>query len=451
MAYNRWLSSNYLEHHGVKGQQWGVTNGPPYPLDSSKSDGHKLIKGDGSPQGKKKYTSSQKTAHKRAVRKNRAEAASETERDIKRLNNFFNSHVGWDNIDAIDEDGSLNRRLEELYNGVDRGTITKESFVKEASGIRDEIRRRIDAEASNGSEWAPEVQKHLKDVDTYHRGVDEDKYEMTFLEAIQNEDWEVNNDKKRRDKEYAEYLKDREGYFQKGNAVKRERSGVTDIKSAKKKLRELGVDKSSIDEFDLWAQEIPEKDRVKWMQDEINEMLTEAHRPKDMDNLLKTKASGTPKKSIIDKISSFRDRVFGSKQEQTDVNGNKSIEPKSSEKAKTKRGETYEINDWGSGKDSIDTFKKNPEAHIKSARQAAISEARSILAQYAKTNPEAKRLLNMSNEQLGRRIGLNSVTGHSRATIEFSFGDLNGDFLKREVVVEYDLNKKRVINTSVQG
>jgi hypothetical protein len=25
-------SSNYLAHHGVKGQKWGVKNGPPYPL-----------------------------------------------------------------------------------------------------------------------------------------------------------------------------------------------------------------------------------------------------------------------------------------------------------------------------------------------------------------------------------------------------------------------------------
>lgn len=27
--------SNYLAHHGIKGQHWGVRNGPPYPLDSS--------------------------------------------------------------------------------------------------------------------------------------------------------------------------------------------------------------------------------------------------------------------------------------------------------------------------------------------------------------------------------------------------------------------------------
>lgn len=28
--------SNYLMHHGIKGQKWGVENGPPYPLNPSK-------------------------------------------------------------------------------------------------------------------------------------------------------------------------------------------------------------------------------------------------------------------------------------------------------------------------------------------------------------------------------------------------------------------------------
>lgn len=27
------FSTNYLEHHGVKGQQWGVRHGPPYPIE----------------------------------------------------------------------------------------------------------------------------------------------------------------------------------------------------------------------------------------------------------------------------------------------------------------------------------------------------------------------------------------------------------------------------------
>lgn len=33
---------DFLAHHGIKGQKWGVRNGPPYPLDSSISTGKRL-------------------------------------------------------------------------------------------------------------------------------------------------------------------------------------------------------------------------------------------------------------------------------------------------------------------------------------------------------------------------------------------------------------------------
>ena len=38
------LDDFFLEHHGIKGQQWGVRNGPPYPLDSKISTGSRLKK-----------------------------------------------------------------------------------------------------------------------------------------------------------------------------------------------------------------------------------------------------------------------------------------------------------------------------------------------------------------------------------------------------------------------
>ena len=28
------MTKYYLAHHGIKGQKWGVKNGPPYPLDA---------------------------------------------------------------------------------------------------------------------------------------------------------------------------------------------------------------------------------------------------------------------------------------------------------------------------------------------------------------------------------------------------------------------------------
>lgn len=35
---------DYLCHHGIEGQKWGVKHGPPYPLDDSVSTGNKLKK-----------------------------------------------------------------------------------------------------------------------------------------------------------------------------------------------------------------------------------------------------------------------------------------------------------------------------------------------------------------------------------------------------------------------
>lgn len=35
---------NYLCHHGIEGQKWGVKHGPPYPLDDSVSTGNELKK-----------------------------------------------------------------------------------------------------------------------------------------------------------------------------------------------------------------------------------------------------------------------------------------------------------------------------------------------------------------------------------------------------------------------
>lgn len=32
----RYRHTNYLRHHGKKGQKWGVRNGPPYPLEEKK-------------------------------------------------------------------------------------------------------------------------------------------------------------------------------------------------------------------------------------------------------------------------------------------------------------------------------------------------------------------------------------------------------------------------------
>lgn len=37
--------NNFLEHHGIKGQKWGVRNGPPYPIGEGRKQASKLIVG----------------------------------------------------------------------------------------------------------------------------------------------------------------------------------------------------------------------------------------------------------------------------------------------------------------------------------------------------------------------------------------------------------------------
>lgn len=39
------IYDNTFEHHGIKGQKWGVQNGPPYPLDENRgsSGKHRLF------------------------------------------------------------------------------------------------------------------------------------------------------------------------------------------------------------------------------------------------------------------------------------------------------------------------------------------------------------------------------------------------------------------------
>ena len=86
MAYNRWIYPDELKHHGVKGQKWGEQNGPPYPLDRSISDGTKLLpKADGSPQTKKKYKTSEKTAYQRKKRQEKIESSP----DYKEKHSLF--------------------------------------------------------------------------------------------------------------------------------------------------------------------------------------------------------------------------------------------------------------------------------------------------------------------------------------------------------------------------
>lgn len=86
MSYNRWTESDYLAHHGVKGQVWGHKNGPPYPL--SRQEKFRTVGPDGRP-----ITSN--VAYKKAMKNVRAAKREErkanpngTPQDKKERNSF---------------------------------------------------------------------------------------------------------------------------------------------------------------------------------------------------------------------------------------------------------------------------------------------------------------------------------------------------------------------------
>ena len=50
--------NDYISHHGILNQKWGVRNGPPYPLDSKIFTGSRLKSGGGSKTTKHRITNS---------------------------------------------------------------------------------------------------------------------------------------------------------------------------------------------------------------------------------------------------------------------------------------------------------------------------------------------------------------------------------------------------------
>lgn len=86
MSYNRWTESDYLAHHGVKGQVWGHKNGPPYPL--SRQDKFRTVGPDGRPiTSKVAYKKAQKNV-RAANRVERKANPNGTPQDKKERNSF---------------------------------------------------------------------------------------------------------------------------------------------------------------------------------------------------------------------------------------------------------------------------------------------------------------------------------------------------------------------------
>lgn len=74
------LDDEILEHHGIKGQKWGVRNGPPYPLKRGVSNGEALIGSSSRSGGKVSKRKARKTYKKRVKTLKKARKAAAEKR-----------------------------------------------------------------------------------------------------------------------------------------------------------------------------------------------------------------------------------------------------------------------------------------------------------------------------------------------------------------------------------
>lgn len=117
-----WLNGDedYLAHHGIKGQQWGVQNGPPYPLDKSEysKEERKAIG---------LYGSAKKKADKAAVvekayKGDKEHAGNYSARNAARSNRLRN------------QQSKLNAKYEEVRKNLDKESLKKVDAVVKQMG-----------------------------------------------------------------------------------------------------------------------------------------------------------------------------------------------------------------------------------------------------------------------------------------------------------------------------
>lgn len=181
---------DYISHHGIKGQKWGVKNGPPYPLDSSKSTG-KRLKESGSVTKKKAIPSNAvktETAKKSIIDKSSPEykdkvhrlasgdfnankqerqAHKEYEDAVSKLNKPGNSYSEW-----YGEDGKLTKKAKDYMTKTEALYEKYRAVEKKAWDESQKEKKQLREDLFNNKDIKPKTEK-LKETLTELRSLED--------------------------------------------------------------------------------------------------------------------------------------------------------------------------------------------------------------------------------------------------------------------------------------
>lgn len=117
------LGYNVLAHHGIKGQKWGIRNGPPYPLENS-SESDKIVK-----KNSKTYTVSRSKFVDYALNPEKASDKAKV----------FESALGYnkDNCDQLIKDIMKNVHIDKMVEKGDNGYGMRYEQVIKLKGLNE--------------------------------------------------------------------------------------------------------------------------------------------------------------------------------------------------------------------------------------------------------------------------------------------------------------------------
>ena len=87
------VRADYIVHHGIKGQQWGVENGPPYPLDASDHSSSEKKAGWRSSLDNKKQQKLEKKEKYAVAKQKAADATNKYEESQSKSDRFLKNFV----------------------------------------------------------------------------------------------------------------------------------------------------------------------------------------------------------------------------------------------------------------------------------------------------------------------------------------------------------------------